>query len=68
MAVNMLVVAEAFYLINSRYLSSAALTRSGLLGSRIVLGAVGVYALSRSVDSAMASKARWTCPPLNWWG
>jgi magnesium-transporting ATPase (P-type) len=41
-AVNTLVVAEIFYLFNSRYLSASALNRNGLLGNRYVLMAVAV--------------------------
>jgi magnesium-transporting ATPase (P-type) len=39
-AVNTLVVAEAFYLLNSRYLDAPVLNREGLVGSRLVLLAV----------------------------
>ncbi|MDJ0808437.1 MAG: cation-transporting P-type ATPase [Gammaproteobacteria bacterium] len=40
-AVNTLVVAEIFYLFNTRYLSASALSRNGLLGNRYVLYAAG---------------------------
>jgi magnesium-transporting ATPase (P-type) len=41
-AVNALVVFEAFYLLNSRYLHAPVLNRRGLLGNRYVLGAIGL--------------------------
>ncbi|MEH6579981.1 MAG: cation-transporting P-type ATPase [Amphritea sp.] len=41
-AVNTLVVLEAFYLINSRYLTSSVLNRDGLLGNRYALYAIGL--------------------------
>ncbi len=44
-AVNTLVFCEVFYLFSCRSLSEPALTRSGLLGSRVVLAAVAVVAL-----------------------
>ena len=40
-AVNALVIAEIFYLFNTRYLSAPVLNRDGLLGNRYVLIAVG---------------------------
>ncbi|MCG8429087.1 MAG: cation-transporting P-type ATPase [Chromatiales bacterium] len=41
-AVNTLVVAEVFYLFNTRYLTTSALSREGLLGNRHVLIAVAI--------------------------
>ena len=41
-AVNTLVLFEAFYLLNSRYLHQTVLSRQGLFGSRYVLGAIGL--------------------------
>ncbi len=41
-AVNTLVLFEAFYLFNSRFLRQSVLTRNGLLGSRAVLIAVAI--------------------------
>ncbi len=41
-AVNGLVMFEIFYLFNSRYLKASVLNRRGLLGSRYVLGAIGL--------------------------
>ena len=40
-AVNTLVIAEVFYLFNTRFLTAPALSREGLLGNRYVLIAVG---------------------------
>jgi len=40
-AVNALVIAEVFYLFNTRYLTAPVLNRNGLLGNRYVLIAVG---------------------------
>ena len=44
-AVNTLVFCEIFYLFSCRSLSEPALTRKGLLGSRVALAAVGVVVL-----------------------
>ncbi|MBF0255070.1 MAG: cation-transporting P-type ATPase [Gammaproteobacteria bacterium] len=44
-AVNTLVVAEAFYLLNSRFLRAPALTRNGLLGNPWVLLAIALVLL-----------------------
>jgi len=44
-AVNMLVVAEIFYLLNTRYISRSVLSREGLLGNRKVLLAIVVVLL-----------------------
>jgi potassium/sodium efflux P-type ATPase len=44
-AVNTLVVAEAFYLLSARYLLRASYTREGLLGSRPVLIAIALVLL-----------------------
>ena len=41
-AVNTLVIAEVFYLLNTRYLSASALSREGLLGNRYVLIAIAI--------------------------
>ena len=41
-AVNTLVIAEVFYLFNSRFLTASALSRDGLLGNLYALGAVAV--------------------------
>jgi magnesium-transporting ATPase (P-type) len=41
-AVNALVVAEVFYLLNARFLTAPALTRNGLLGNRYALIAIAV--------------------------
>jgi magnesium-transporting ATPase (P-type) len=41
-AVNTLVIAEVFYLFNSRFLTAPALTREGLLGNPFVLMAIAV--------------------------
>jgi magnesium-transporting ATPase (P-type) len=41
-AVNTLVMFEAFYLLNCRYLHRSVLSREGLLGNRLVLGAIAV--------------------------
>ena len=41
-AVNTLVVFEAFYLLNSRYLHDTVLNREGLFGNRYVLWAIGL--------------------------
>ncbi|MEN8176409.1 MAG: HAD-IC family P-type ATPase, partial [Pseudomonadota bacterium] len=41
-AVNTLVVAEVFYLLNARFLTMPALTRQGLLGNRYVLIAISI--------------------------
>jgi magnesium-transporting ATPase (P-type) len=40
-AVNALVIAEVFYVFNTRYLTAPVLNRNGLLGNRYVLIAVG---------------------------
>jgi magnesium-transporting ATPase (P-type) len=39
-AVNTLVIAEVFYLLNARFLTAPALSRDGLLGNRYVLIAI----------------------------
>ncbi|MGD8957680.1 MAG: cation-transporting P-type ATPase [Chromatiaceae bacterium] len=39
-AVNALVIAEAFYLLNARFLTASVLNRNGLLGNRYVLIAI----------------------------
>jgi magnesium-transporting ATPase (P-type) len=39
-AVNTLVVAEVFYLLNARFLTATVLSRDGLLGNRYVLAAI----------------------------
>ena len=44
MAVSAVVVAEMFYLLNSRYIFRGVLTREGLLGSRYVLAAIAACA------------------------
>jgi magnesium-transporting ATPase (P-type) len=41
MAVNAIVVAEMFYLVNSRYIYASVLSREGLFGNRYVLLAIG---------------------------
>jgi calcium-translocating P-type ATPase len=41
-AVNALVMFEVFYLLNCRYLRTSVLSREGLLGNRLALGAIGV--------------------------
>ena len=41
-AVNTLVMFEAFYLLNCRYLHRSVLSREGLLGNRLVLAAIAV--------------------------
>jgi magnesium-transporting ATPase (P-type) len=43
-AVNVLVACEAAYLLNSRFIEASALNRSGLLGSRLAWGAIGLVA------------------------
>ncbi|MCW5581740.1 MAG: cation transporting ATPase C-terminal domain-containing protein, partial [Luteimonas sp.] len=40
MAVNAVVVAEMFYLLNSRRIFAAVTTRDGLLGNRVALAAI----------------------------
>lgn len=42
LAVNALVMAEVFYLFNSRYILESVLSREGLTGNRYVLSAVAV--------------------------
>jgi magnesium-transporting ATPase (P-type) len=44
-AVNTLVMFEAFYLLNTRFLHETAVSRKGLLGNRYVLGAIGLVML-----------------------
>jgi magnesium-transporting ATPase (P-type) len=44
-AVNTLVVFEAFYLLNSRYLHASVVNREGLSGNRYVLWAIGLVVL-----------------------
>jgi magnesium-transporting ATPase (P-type) len=44
-AVNTLVVAEIFYLLNARYILASVLNRDGLLGSRYVLLAILIVSL-----------------------
>jgi magnesium-transporting ATPase (P-type) len=44
MAVSAVVAAEMFYLLNSRHLTGSALTREGLLGSRVALLTIAVCA------------------------
>ncbi len=44
-AVNTLVMAEIFYLLNTRYITESVLTREGLLGSRYVLWAILIVML-----------------------
>ena len=44
-AVNTLVVFEAFYLLNSRYLHAPVVSREGLFGNRYVLWAIGLVIL-----------------------
>jgi magnesium-transporting ATPase (P-type) len=44
-AVNTLVIAEVFYLLNTRYLNASALSREGLLGNRYVLIAIAIVIL-----------------------
>ncbi len=44
-AVNTLVMFEIFYLFNSRYITAPVLNRTGLLGNRYVLFAVGILIL-----------------------
>ena len=44
-AVNMLVVAEIFYLLNSRYLRASVMNRHGLTGNRYVVWAIGLVIL-----------------------
>ncbi len=46
-AVNMLVTAEIFYLLNTRYLTAPVLNRAGLIGNRYVLIAIGLVFLSQ---------------------
>jgi magnesium-transporting ATPase (P-type) len=41
-AVNTLVMYEAFYLLNTRYITASVLSREGLLGNRYVLLAIGL--------------------------
>lgn len=41
MAVNAIVVAEMFYLVNSRYIYASVISREGLFGNRYVLFAIG---------------------------
>ena len=48
MAVSTIVVAEMFYLWNSRYFFRSVLSREGLLGNRYVLYAIGACALLQS--------------------
>ncbi len=45
LAVNALVMGEIFYLFNSRYIYGSVLSREGLLGSRPVLGTIGLMLL-----------------------
>ena len=45
LAVNALVMGEIFYLFNSRYIHASVLSREGLLGSRPVLGSIGLMLL-----------------------
>ncbi|MEI2780570.1 MAG: cation-transporting P-type ATPase [Candidatus Competibacter sp.] len=45
LAVNALVMAEIFYLLNSRYIFNPVLSREGLLGSRPVLISIGLMLL-----------------------
>src|SRR3546814_12648670 len=47
MVVNMLVVAEIFYLFNVRYLHMRSLTWRGAVGTPAVLGAIAVVAIDR---------------------
>ena len=44
-AVNALVVAEVFYLLNARFLTAPAMTRQGLFGNRYVLIAIAIVLL-----------------------
>jgi magnesium-transporting ATPase (P-type) len=44
-AVNTLVVAEIFYLLNTRYITAPVMNRQGLLGSRYVLLAIMIVSL-----------------------
>ena len=44
-AVNTLVIAEIFYLFNTRFLTASALSRNGLFGNRYVLIAAGLVIL-----------------------
>jgi magnesium-transporting ATPase (P-type) len=41
-AVNTLVMYEAFYLLNTRYITASVLSREGILGNRYVLLAIGL--------------------------
>src|SRR3546814_3941322 len=50
MVVNMLVVAEIFYLFNVRYLHMRSLTWRGAVGTPAVLGAIAVVAIAQLVD------------------
>src|SRR3546814_8038333 len=49
MVVNMLVVAEIFYLFNVRYLHMRSLTWRGAVGPPAVLGAIAVVAIAQLV-------------------
>src|SRR3546814_20559965 len=49
MVVNMLVVAEIFYLFNVRYLHMRSLTWRGAVGTPAVLGAIAVVAIAQLV-------------------
>jgi magnesium-transporting ATPase (P-type) len=44
-AVNTLVIFEAFYLLNSRYLHAPVVSRAGLFGNRYILWAIGLVVL-----------------------
>ncbi|MGV0836260.1 cation-transporting P-type ATPase [Mycolicibacterium thermoresistibile] len=58
MAVNSIVAAEMFYLLNNRYLFEPVLNRAGLFGNRVALG---------TVTAAVALTALFTYAPfMNW--
>lgn len=44
-AVNTLIFFQIFYIFNARYLETSILSRQGLLGNRVLLGAVGAITL-----------------------
>lgn len=54
MAVSAIVVAEMFYLINSRYLFRSVLSRDGLFGNPYVLGAIACCALLQLAYTGLA--------------
>ena len=58
-AINALVMAEIFYLFNSRYLISSVLNRQGLLGNGVVLLAVGVLLLLQGLFTYLPLFQQW---------